>query len=204
MLFRSVPDHELCKVDVFAAILWNALAPVGGISIVEQFELHLHPVRLQLEHRVGRQILDYVFSQRRSKPADEEDESTGSDTPSAKSGRHSLLSPLTPNKAANRSVESLAVNKDKTPTRSGQSSSAASINGDHRLRRTTSKEILAPPGVEEGLDANEMRLRAALNRTFILVDFTSTVLCLTYRVSPSCRCCLSQALTPFADRKSVV
>lgn len=177
---EHVPDHELCKVDVFAAILWNALAPVGGISIVEQFELHLHPIRLQLEHRVGRQILDYIFSQRRSKPVDEEDDSTGSDTPPAKPSRQSL-SHLTPNRTASRSVESLAISK--TPNRSGQSSSAASINGDHRLRRTTSKEVLAPPGLEEGLDANEMRLRAALNRTFILVDFTSTVLCLTYRVS---------------------
>lgn len=186
-------DHELAKIDVFAAILWNSLAPVGGISIVEQFELHLHPVRLQLEHRVGKKILDYLFSQRR-KSVEEESSNTSPKKPTRGTAPYS-------GNGRNKSVESLVpsiMNGNGHPVSfddhsslfppSGRSSasllapSSTSVNGDSmRLRRSPSTEVLVA-GQMEGLDAAEMRSRAAINRTFVLVDFTSTVLCLTYRV----------------------
>lgn len=194
----SVTDHELSKVDVFAAILWNALPPVGGISIVEQFEVHLHPIRLQLEHRVGRQILDYLFVQRRQ----QQDEDDSPDESNKKEQASLTTSPqLRPPSVVypdNKSVESLIPRTHRprsmlagddrsfTPNRSTSNlhSSAASVaSNEHRLRKAASTEVLAPAAQEEGLDADEMRQRASLNKTFILVDFTSTVLCLTYRVS---------------------
>ncbi|KAI5479861.1 hypothetical protein MNV49_002419 [Pseudohyphozyma bogoriensis] len=200
-------DHELCKVDVFAAILWNSLAPVGGISIVEQFELHIHPVRLQLEHRVGRRILDYLFVQRRKGNGDDSSEKKRSATPTPKpspSASTSSLSPLAASNGRNRSAESLVpsvrhvhvagrplsyLGDDRsplsTPNRSSTflTPSSASVNGDstRRLHKAPSTEVLTPQGQEEGLDAEEMRLRASLNRTFVLVDFTPTLLYLTYR-----------------------
>lgn len=58
-------EQKVKKKDFFATVLWNTLPSVGGISIIENFELHLHPVRLQLEHRVGHQIMNYLFSERR-------------------------------------------------------------------------------------------------------------------------------------------
>ncbi|KAK4703534.1 hypothetical protein P7C70_g2687, partial [Phenoliferia sp. Uapishka_3] len=184
-------EHELAKVDIFAAILWNSLAPVGGISIVEQFELHLHPIRLQLEHRVGRKILDYVFAQR--KHSDEEPPEVP-----PKPAR-STLAPLG-SSIMNKSSESLALS-----TRAGQNghtypnrprsfldsasvtpnrSSVAISNGSEsqsRLRKVASVDVLRPQDAEGGLDADEMRKRASLYRTFILVDFSPTVLYLTYR-----------------------
>jgi hypothetical protein len=73
-----------------------------------------------------------------------------------------------------------------TPNRSNlnlPNSSSASINGDHiRSLRASSTDVLAGGLEEEDLDAEEMRRRAALNRTFILVDFSPTVICLTYTV----------------------
>ena len=184
-------DHELAKVNVFAAILWNALAPVGGISIVEQFELHLHPIRLQLEHSIGLKIMDYVFSQRRKQRViTASDKNTESKT---------LAVPLSP--TMNRSQESLALSSRPPSTRSSNrsvfgdddnkslgsiiSSSTSLLGNGARLRRGNSADILTSQHYEVGLDADEMRLRASLNRTFILVDITPTVLCLTYRVSHS-------------------
>ncbi|GAA6043699.1 hypothetical protein JCM8097_007486 [Rhodosporidiobolus ruineniae] len=175
-------DNHLAKVDVFAAALWNSLAPVGGISIVERFELHLHPVRLQLEHRIGKQIVDYLFSERDQKPNDREDGSSS----------HKPPSPLVPptNMQASRSVDSLTLPRSSQPsttTLAGRSSgaltsSSASIrSAEHRVRKTVSAEVLAPESQEEGLDADEMRRRAASYRTFIFVEITATVLCLTYR-----------------------
>ena len=194
-------EHELAKVDVFAAVLWNSLAPVGGISIVEQFELHLHPVRLQLEHRVGRNILNYIFSQRKTA----EDEVPG--VPH-KPARLTLAAPLGAN-AMNKSSDSLALsarggmNGQLYPNRprsflDSASAPARSAGGQTppsesstRLRKVASADVLRPQVPEEGLDADEMRRRASLNRTFILVDFSPTVLYLTYRVS-----CLRRARLP--------
>lgn len=195
---EGVADHELCKVDVFAAILWNALPPVGGISIVEQFEVHLHPIRLQLEHRVGRQILDYLFVQRRQQNEEEQEEDDKKAKKPLTSSSSASLRPPSVIFPDNRSVESLSLrnshrprsmlgaeDRSLTPNRSMTNlpSSASIGSNDHRLRKVASTEVLAPAAQEEGLDADEMRLRASLNKTFILVDFTSTVLCLTYRVS---------------------
>lgn len=52
---------------------WLLLAPSGGIQIMDRCELHLHPVRVQLELRIGRQVMEYLFGARRSK-AREDDE----------------------------------------------------------------------------------------------------------------------------------
>lgn len=195
---ESVVDHELCKVDVFAALLWNALPPVGGISIVEQFEVHLHPIRLQLEHRVGRQILDYLFVQRRKQNGEEQDDDQDKKAKKPLTSSSPSLRPPSVIFPDNKSVESLSLrtnhrprsmlgaeDRNLTPNRSMTNlpSSASIGSSEHRLRKVASTEVLAPAAQEEGLDADEMRLRASLNKTFILVDFTSTVLCLTYRVS---------------------
>lgn len=200
-------DHELARVDVFAAILWNALPPVGGISIVEQFELHLHPIRLQLEHRVGRQILDYVFSQRRSSKRVEESSPVDPPRSPTKSSRSSLVPPSVHGRTFNASAESLLLPTRKaTSIRSSTNALSPSLyssvaprsasvstsslllpsNFDTaQLRHAASVDTLSTPSPEEGLDPDEMRRRAALNRTFILVDISSTVLYLTYRVSHS-------------------
>lgn len=43
------------------------LPPVGGITIYEDFELKFHPMRLQLNTRVGRRIMEYVWPARRQR-----------------------------------------------------------------------------------------------------------------------------------------
>lgn len=43
------------------------LAPVGGITIYESFELSLHPMRLQVDARVGSRIMEYVWPARRQR-----------------------------------------------------------------------------------------------------------------------------------------
>lgn len=48
---------------------WTILAPVGGITIYEAFELSLHPLRLQVDARVGRRIMEYVWPDRKDRQA---------------------------------------------------------------------------------------------------------------------------------------
>jgi len=46
---------------------WTVLAPVGGITIYEAFELALHPLRLQVDSKVGRRIMEYVWPDRKDR-----------------------------------------------------------------------------------------------------------------------------------------
>lgn len=43
------------------------LAPVGGIAIYEKFQLDFHPIRLQLDARLGQRIMEYVWPARRGR-----------------------------------------------------------------------------------------------------------------------------------------
>lgn len=46
---------------------WTVLAPVGGISIYEAFELNLHPLKLQIDAKVGQLIMEYVWPSRKNR-----------------------------------------------------------------------------------------------------------------------------------------
>lgn len=46
---------------------WTVLPAVGGITIYERFEVTLHPMRLQIDTRIGRRIMEYVWPARRER-----------------------------------------------------------------------------------------------------------------------------------------
>ena len=52
---------------------WTVLAPVGGITIYEAFELSLHPLRLQVDAKVGRRIMEYVWPDRKDRQGAQDD-----------------------------------------------------------------------------------------------------------------------------------
>jgi hypothetical protein len=48
---------------------WSVLPPVGGITIYESFEVSLHPLRLQIDARIGRRIMEYLWPARKNRNA---------------------------------------------------------------------------------------------------------------------------------------
>lgn len=90
---------------------WTVLAPVGGITIYEAFELSLHPLRLQVDAKVGRRIMEYVWPDRKDRQAAHDDSPVKEealkprleiDIKSPTSGRSSIDSP----RALHRQVDS--------------------------------------------------------------------------------------------------
>ncbi|KIK68037.1 hypothetical protein GYMLUDRAFT_238205 [Collybiopsis luxurians FD-317 M1] len=65
--------HPLLKRGVFVLSNWSVLPPVGGITIYESFELSLHPLRLQIDAKVGRRIMEYVYPARKHRRKSIED-----------------------------------------------------------------------------------------------------------------------------------
>ncbi|KAM0751839.1 hypothetical protein T439DRAFT_325030 [Meredithblackwellia eburnea MCA 4105] len=188
-----ISDHELAKIDTFAAILWNSLAPVGGISIIEQFELHLHPVRLQIEHKIGQKFKDYVFENRKGengKIAESKSSPTlaslssngfNKSTESLSLSSRSVHSVPMTNRPRSMLGDSLATTPNRSTVALSSSASSQTDVSSSRLRKVASTDALrSTEVVEEGLDAEEMRNRASLYKTFMLVDFLPTVLYLSY------------------------
>ncbi|KAI5124944.1 hypothetical protein M0805_007371 [Coniferiporia weirii] len=89
---REPSNHSLVKRGLFVQADWTVLAPVGGITIYEQFVIELHPMRLQLEARVGKSIMEYVWPARRDRDRRvSENESATSNTLGEIAGSDNLL-----------------------------------------------------------------------------------------------------------------
>ncbi|KAI0347243.1 hypothetical protein BDW22DRAFT_1322640 [Trametopsis cervina] len=65
--YEESSNHPLAKRKLFCVAAWTVLPPVGGITIYQGFELSLHPLRLQLDTRVGGKIMKYLWPARRKK-----------------------------------------------------------------------------------------------------------------------------------------
>ena len=131
---------------------WTVLAPVGGITIYESFELSFHPLRLQLDAKVGRRIMEYVWPDRKNRAAISDDPPTKDNAQKApleitvnspKSGRSSVDSP--------RGVRSPSRSKttdfgDKLHSPSLRKLGASRSFTDLRLTRDSN--ALSPPGFD--------------------------------------------------------
>ena len=128
---------------------WTVLAPVGGITIYEAFELSLHPLRLQVDSKVGRRIMEYVWPDRKDRQAHD-------DTPakeealrprleidinikSPTSGRSSIDSP----RALHRQVDS--DDKNLVPRKLGASRSFTDLRLAKGTGFLSSGALLSPP-----------------------------------------------------------
>ncbi|KAF9055459.1 hypothetical protein BDZ89DRAFT_1056032 [Hymenopellis radicata] len=65
--YDDPPNHPLLRRRLFLVSDWSLLPPVGGITIYENFDLSLHPMRLQIDAKVGRRIMEYLWPARRTR-----------------------------------------------------------------------------------------------------------------------------------------
>lgn len=71
-------NHPLHKRNLFLLAHWCILPPVGGISIYETFEVSLHPLKVQVDAKVGRRIMEYLWPDRRHRSQSIDDNSSSS------------------------------------------------------------------------------------------------------------------------------
>ncbi|KAI0166317.1 mitochondrial protein from FMP27-domain-containing protein [Xylariaceae sp. FL1272] len=53
-------------------VYWRMLEAIAGIPVMDHFEVNLFPMKIQLEHEVGKKLFEYIF------PGMEEDQTNGS------------------------------------------------------------------------------------------------------------------------------
>jgi hypothetical protein len=165
---------------------WSALAPVGGISILESFKLQLHPLRVQLERAIGRSLNDYVFSNRPVKA------STVSERKPKKKER-SVDSEQLDSTASHRKKQYLGIHAPGggrshtlvgSPNLSRQSSVSDFTSIKGQLQSSPSSQDISAQTLQRQAkaEAEEMRSRASRNRTFIFIDIEPTTLIFSYKV----------------------
>lgn len=168
------------------------LAPVGGITIYEKFQLDFHPIRLQLDASLGQRIMEYVWPARRSR-------NRGSDTASPSDTHHlkprasldsskllnqprsSLdstgLTPPLRKLGSSRSftdLRSAAADSTITPYFDGQSNqrslTADALDESRRQRHAIIRQV----SLEHKTDFDEMKTRSS-QKNFVLVKISRLV-----------------------------
>lgn len=172
------------------------LAPVGGIAIYEKFQLDFHPIRLQLDARLGQRIMEYVWPARRERnqpdtqctirdlpeshhPSEPPPRSSLESAQLLQKPRGSLdsnrLAPSLRKLGASRSftdLRSAAAESTRTPVETSFGRAATpdlNVNEDSRSIRRVNREDR--PGKD---DAVEMKTRSS-QKTFILVKISRSV-----------------------------
>lgn len=170
------------------------LAPVGGITIYEKFQLDFHPIRLQLDARLGQRIMEYVWPARRGRNQTDTirnlpESHRPSEQPLPRSSLESALLLQKPRRSldsnslapglrklgSSRSftdLRSAAAESTKTPVETSFGRAATpdlNVNEDSRSIRKVNRED--QPGKD---DAVEMKTRSS-QKTFILVKISRSV-----------------------------
>ncbi|RDB22829.1 hypothetical protein Hypma_010076 [Hypsizygus marmoreus] len=205
--YNEPANHPLLKRGLFLLASWTVLAPVGGITIYESFELSLHPMRLQIDARVGRRIMDYLWPARRHRHdiGDAKNEGTVVPPRPPIGDRTSLDSPRTLH--GFRTVPETNGNELKPPMlrRLGSSRSFTDLRASRRdtlgmlsMHKAPSSETLrqnsmAPDNkakdelIKKAGDAAEMKTRAS-QKSFVLVRISSLNLLLSVVKEGSFEC----------------
>ncbi|KAG2152335.1 golgi-body localization protein domain-containing protein [Suillus cothurnatus] len=203
--FEDPSNHPMCKRGVFLDADWAVLAPVGGITIYEKFQLDFHPIRLQLDASLGQRIMEYVWPARRSrnrgtdtasscdthhpKPRASFDSSKLLNQPRSSLDSSSLTPPLR-KVGASRSftdLRSAAADSMITPysaTQSNQRSLTADVLDESRRHRHA---IVRQVSLEHKTDFDEMKTRSS-QKNFVLVKISSLELLLSIVKASSFEC----------------
>ncbi|KAH8105900.1 golgi-body localization protein domain-containing protein [Cristinia sonorae] len=127
--FEEKSNHPLVKQKLFLLADWTVLPPVGGITIYEMFDLNFHPMCLQIDTRVGKKIMEYVWPARRIRKelVNEPEEITPVNGPPSPTLH---VSPVTPRATASMDIPS--------PTRRSMDSNRLTPNPLRRLAASRS------------------------------------------------------------------
>ncbi|KAG6873749.1 hypothetical protein C0995_011568 [Termitomyces sp. Mi166 len=187
--YNEPANHPLLKRGLFLIASWTVLAPVGGIIIYESFEMSLHPIRLQIDARVGRRIMDYMWPARKRRHVEVNqptiDERMSIDSPRA------LHGPAEPPHESNKGqrlapLRKLSKSRSFSDLRASSTKDTLTVPALRKIPSTDSLHKMSLSGDGEGgkgemnkrNDAAEMKTRTS-QRSFVLVKISSMDLLLS-------------------------
>ena len=177
------------QADLLLRARWKTMPPVGGISILDDFKLRFHPLRIQIDASVGQKIQDYLFPKDRRNRfhsvealSPEGRQSESPESPSPPGGSSQLAATfLKPRALVARSAShtDLRAAVESTPgPRLHRTRSTDALHSDYGNGFTEVDRISLDHTVAE------MRARSSENRTFVHANIRTQVFFTPFRVSP--------------------
>ena len=194
-------NYDFSRHQMFRAY-WREIAPVGGISIVEHFEINMLPLELRLTYDLGRKLIFYVFPEKDkasthiyalneltehyNRKTDNQNEFTISN-----SNSHENLNDLMDNPSNERLKGDLNSDDASTPltTTKDDEGDNKLIDSNSRVSSTENISGMANQNKSKNSKTNEsqanqliqMRTRASKNKTFIYIKVPGVQHCLSYK-----------------------
>ncbi|WFD21175.1 hypothetical protein MCAP1_003436 [Malassezia caprae] len=168
--------HPMIDEGCFLRAQWLQLPPVGGVKIMDRCELHLHPFKAQLELKVGKQIMEYLFGTRRARRDDDDD-----DVRKRRWLRHIV--------AMSRRARNTLAQRDASDSDT-ESDGSLSDSGSETSERTVESSPVQPPALwdmdeDEDVDTealkSEMVQRASTYVSFVHIVVAAVAVCLSYK-----------------------
>ncbi|KAJ1980344.1 Protein SABRE, partial [Dimargaris verticillata] len=150
---------------------WSELAPVGGISVVDHFEIDLFPLRVQMTHDIGKRLMRYFFPEKGS-----------SKTPASKK---SATDPEQTTRTGDWDSTHRSHHGRTTGSTSSRPQSVHSGNsGQSRRTQSSLQKSIRSGGdgpVTDDRSVMEMKSRASKNKTFVYIKLPGARHCISYQ-----------------------
>jgi hypothetical protein len=189
-------------------IYWREIAPVGGIAIVEHFEINMLPIELRLTYDLGRKLIFYVFPEKDkqsthiyalnelTKRYNHKFENSPNDNQTNNESLNDLMdNPSTENLKAeyisdeafasssavkDNDVDSNNTQENKSLDASSRNTSSENVSGMNNQNKTSKINKFKKTS---GNQLTQMKTRASKNKTFIYIKVPSVQHCLSYKGS---------------------
>ncbi|KAJ2795855.1 Protein SABRE, partial [Coemansia helicoidea] len=156
------PVPDFC-VQKMLRVQWSELAPVGGITIVERFEVDLHPLRLQLSYDIAQKLVNYLYPPQDASAAAAADAATGPPRAPSRRQRRPTEASFAPDDAEPATATGASASSiSGTPLDDSASAHSPSASGAASPRSFTPARPTAAGGSGRSLLAARMRQRAAV------------------------------------------
>ncbi|KAL0949429.1 hypothetical protein HGRIS_009489 [Hohenbuehelia grisea] len=210
--YDEPPNHPLLKRGLFLLAHWIVLAPVGGITIYEEFHINFHPLRVQIDADLGRRMMEYFWPARRNRGKGTSSSPTEENRGADATVRASLDSPRalqdgafaaeqgSPNLKPPAVLRRLGPSRSFTDLRSTAASSSLAVSKLQRRGSSDALNVNANSSANEGRavkprqarrqtfgDAAEMKTRSS-QKSFVLVQVASLHVLLSVKKDDSFEC----------------
>ena len=203
---RTVVDAQRSKM---LRVYWYMLESIGGIPIMDHFEVNLFPLDIKIEHDFGKRVFDYMFpepkvesaqngikSRRQRQDADDSESDSDLDSvdinppassqtslASNSSKSHTSRRPISSGGQTLKRMTSLhAIGEESQKQADTVSIASKKSNGSENTKRPSLPKSDDKESARQPDDLTQMLSRASQNITLVYVKVPSTVLCLSYKV----------------------
>ncbi|KAJ1549214.1 hypothetical protein HK405_007709, partial [Cladochytrium tenue] len=203
-----VPDGRMVnfKRNKMLRVYWREMPPVGGIPVVDHFEVNVFPLLLQITREMVSQLETYFFPNRKQKRTKELLQADDTAATVATSGRTAAASDAVSEKTTDTGEAAAAGAAAMVTTRPSRPASAhvvpsmrsfgddsgtmtgtaASEVGDQlpqqqQRRRRLAHRVEKRRSAEPVSELQQMQMRAAENRSFIYIKIPGVRHCISYK-----------------------